>query len=173
MNDIFNDILAYIPNFNLKEQKGLIINVAVFIFLSFIVFYTTSHLLISYAEVKETEEKMATMERYVLDYRQKVDKIREFPFRPIDANKIDETQTKIIFSVQALKLQLDSLKELPNKKEQHGRAFEIEFAGPYKETLDCLQSFGSKDALIGLKKLNMQSKEGKIHTKLVYKIYTK
>lgn len=168
-----NEILAYIPNFNLKEHKGLIINVAVFAFLSFIVFYTTSHLLISYAELRETEEKMATMERYVLDYRQKVDKIREFPFRPVDANKIDEVQTKIIFSVQALKLQLNSLKELPNKKEQHGRAYELEIAGPYKETVDCLQNFGSKDALVSFRKLNMQAKEGKIHTKLVYKIYTK
>ncbi len=166
-----NDLLAYIPN--LKEHKRLLINVVVFILISFLVSYTTSHLLISYADLKETEEKMETMERFVTEYKQKTEKAKEFPFRPVASDNVDDVQTKIIFSVQALNLQLSSLKELPAKKEQHGRAYEIEFVGGYNETMKCLQKFGSNDALVGYRKLNMQSKDGKIHTKLVYKIYTK
>lgn len=166
-----NEILAYIPN--IKEHKGLLINIVVFVLLSFLVSYSTSHLLISYSDLKETEEKIETMERFVADYKQKTEKAKEFPFRPVAADKIDDVQTKIIFSVQALQLQLNSLKELPAKKEQFGKAYEIELVGSYDTTLKCLQKFGSSDALVGYKKLNMQSKDGKIHTKLVYKIYTK
>lgn len=169
-----NEILSYIPNIaNLKDQKSLIINIVVLIALSFVVSYTTSHLLISYADLKETEEKIATMEKYVADYRNKREKVRDIPFRPVVASKIDDVQTKIIFSVQALNLHLNSLKELPAKKEQRGKAYELEFVGEYKETLDCLQNFGSKEALVSFRKLTMQAKDGLIHTKLVYKIYAK
>lgn len=171
MSEIMNELSEYLPN--LVEHKKLLINLTVTIILSFFVFYSTSYLLISYAELTKTEEKMATMESYVKEYRQKNDKIKNFSYHPVEEKSVDDIQTKIIFSIQSLQLHLNNLKELSSKKELHGKVFEMEMIGPYKTTIDCLQNFGTKDALVSFRKLNLQMKDGMIHTKLVYKIYTK
>lgn len=92
--------------------------------------------------------------------------------RPVEVNMVDRVQTDIIFRLQVFNVNLISVKEL-KQQEQNGRVYAIEFSGTYENVMKFIHSIQGTDALIGIKHLVLSAKDGGIHAKLTYKMYTR
>lgn len=156
----------------LREHKKLILQMAALLVLFIAVISLTSHLTLSYQEQAEKEHQIATMQNYLKDWQSKNDELNAATMRPVEANQVDQVQTDIMLRVQSTNCNLLSMKDSP-KTEQNGKVTTIEFSGSYENTMRCLQSFHAKDALIGIKSMKMEQKNGALDTTLTYKIYTK
>lgn len=166
-----SSLLEHLPN--LTEHKGLLARLLALVLLVFAVSYATSHLFLAYSERQEKLDQIAMMKDYLGKWKEKRASADDALLRPVAQDRVDTVQTGIIFHVQSLKLSMEGLKEVAGKKETNGKSYELEFSGPYPETVQCLEGFRSKDALIGIQGVSMSMREGKIHTRMTYKIYTK
>lgn len=165
------NVTEYLPN--LLEHKDLLACFGILIVLAFATSFTTSHLILATNESQQIEEQRATMTSYLNTWKQKSEHINNATMRPVKAVQLDDVQMAVLLNIQSHQLNLTSLKEAGDKSEKDGRSFDIEFSGDYPQTIDCIEHFNVKDALIGIKDLSMEMQNGKMRTRVTYKIYTK
>ena len=166
-----NNIRENLPD--LREHKGLVVRLIILAVLVFLVVYSSSKMLLVYNERQETLSQISMMEDYLGKWNIKSAQLSEAAYRPVSKEKLDRTQTNIILGLQSLNLELAGLQEMTGKKEDNGRSFELEFSGAYNDTMQYLNNFRDNGALTSIKNLSMNMRDGKIITKLTYKIYTK
>jgi len=171
LNHKLMELAEYLPN--LLEHKDLLVCFGILIVLAFTTSFTTSHLLLATHERQQTEEQIATMTSYLNTWKQKSERINHASMRPVKSDQIDDVQMAILLNVQSHQLNLTSMKESGDKNEKDGKSFDMEFTGDYPQTIDCLEHFNVKDALIGIKDLAMEMQDDKMRVRLTYKIYTK
>lgn len=158
---------------SIADKQRLIMYGVLLLLLTFILSFLSSHLIRSYHEKTEKEQQIATMQSFLKNWEIKNEELQDSPMRPVKAAQLDQVQTDIIFNIQAYSLNLVSMKDEQKNKEQDGHVYTAEFTGTYENTMRCLHNFHVKDALIGMKYLNMTEKNGAVSTKITYKIYTK
>lgn len=163
--------MEYLPN--LLEHKDLLVCFAVLLVLIFVTLFATSHLLIATNERQTKEQQIVTMTNYLNQWKEKSARINSATMRPVDASQLDSVQTAVLFNIQSNQLSLSTLREETGKNTQNGKSYEMEFEGAYPQVIQCLEHFQAKDALISIESLSMSQRQGKIQTKMTYKVYTK
>lgn len=158
---------------NLFHYKSLIVSLCILLMFVVCVAFESSLLVVAYSEKQQAEQEIQQMQSWLSTYREKSEKVRKSPFRAVPANKLDATQSEILFHLQSYRLNLISLRDQQNKNEQHGHVYEIEFDGPYQDTMQFLSNFRIKNTMIGFEYLKIDQNHGVIHTKLRYKIYVR
>lgn len=148
------------------------IYIATVIVCIFVTSVLTTTLSTAYYNKLETEKKITEMQSFLDDWHRKNNELNNYTMRPVEPVQVDKVQTDIIFRLQAYGLNLITMKEL-KQQEKNGRIYTVEFSGPYESVMKCLQSFQESGALVGIKHLLITAKDGNIHTKVTYKIYTK
>lgn len=158
------------PRFSSKIRLG--IYVALLSIVIFITSMLTTRVISSYYEKRETERQIETMQSFISEWHEKNNKLNSEDMRPVKADQVDMVQTDVIFRLQALGVNINTIKEL-KQQETDGRVFSVEFSGQYEPVMKSVKSLQESDALVGLKHIVLQSKDGSISAKLTYKIYTK
>lgn len=156
-----------------RERKRLFFSVSLVVVLSIALFFSGTRLTLAFSERQKTEARAREMERYVEEYKGLLDKANASELHPVAEGEVDRIQTAILLHFQKYKLNLESLKEVQDKKTQHGHVYQAAITGTYESTVDCLRTFFVRSALIGIRELSMQMRNGELHTTLTYKIYTK
>lgn len=157
----------------LRERKRLLCSGALVVVLSIVLFFSATRLTLAFSERQKAEARAREMERYVEEYREFCDKAAASELHPVAEEEVDRIQTAILLHFQKYKLNLESLKEVQDKKTQHGHIYQASISGPYESTVDCFRTFYVRSALIGIREMSMQMRGGDLHTTLTYKIYTK
>lgn len=165
--------LDFLPDFTTSGLSKAIALLTGIIVIVFITSMLTTSLLRSYNQKIETEKKIAEMEQFLDDWHKTNDELNSSSMRPIKKEQADMVQTNIIFKLQALQLNLVSLKEAQQTKETNGRSYILEFDGAYEQTMQFINELQSSDALIGISHLSLTAQKGMIKAKVNYKIYTK
>ena len=165
------EIVDILPS--LMEHKRLVIQTAILVVLIFIVSMLTSHLFISYREKADKEQQIATMQSFLNEWKAKNEQLNKNTMRPVEAKILDTVQTDIIFGLQANKVNIISIKDEKGDKATNGRSYTADFSGQYPDVMRSLQHFQSKDALIGLRHVKLEMKNGLVNGQVTYKIYTR
>lgn len=153
-----------------KFKLGLYVTLlSIFVFVTSML---TTKAISSYYEKRETERQIETMQSFLSEWHEKNNKLNSEAMRPVKADQVDLVQTDIIFRLQALGVNINTIKEL-KQQENDGRVFSVEFSGQYEPVMKSVRSLQESDALVGLKHIVLQGKDGSISSKLTYKIYTK
>ena len=116
-------------------------------------------------------EKIASMQSEIQSWQDKANFLNNQPYRPVAKSDMQSVQSDLLTAMQAHNLTMDNFRMVQaTKKEPHGN-FEMTFHGSYPDTMALLGNFHSKDALINIMNMKMESKNGSIETTLRYKIY--
>ena len=158
---------------SLLHYKSFALSILIFTVLLVGVIFESSLLAVAYSEKQQTEQEIQQMQSYLTIYREKSEKVRQSPFRAVLASKLDAVQSELLFHMQSYRLNLISLRDQQNKNEQNGHVYEIEFDGPYQDTMQFLSNFRIKNTMVGFEHLKLDQSRGVIHTKLRYKIYVR
>lgn len=158
---------------SLLRHKGILLHGIILLLLVFLLSTLTSHLIISYREKTEAEQRIAMMQSYLREWEAKSEELAASPMRPVGAAQADRAQTEIVFAIQSGKLNLVSMKGDQRAQEANGKAYTAEFTGSYADTMRFLAGFGTRGALVGIRHLSLAAKDGQIKAELAYKIYTK
>jgi len=162
--------VQYLPNF--WKEKDMIFYIVGLLLLVFIVSFGTSKLIMSYQVAQETEQQITVMQNFLKEWTEKTTLLNNAEYRPVKAAQVDNVQTNLLLALQANQLDLIEFKAVTSsKKEENSRSFEIEFAGPYENTIHFLENFHAKDALLSIHNLKLEPNKGKIKTTMQYKIY--
>lgn len=156
----------------LSNNIRLGIYVALLSIFIFVTSMLTTRVISSYYEKRETERQIETMQSFLSEWHEKNNKLNGEDMRPVKADQVDMVQTDVIFRLQALGVNINTIKEL-KQQETDGRVFSVEFSGQYEPVMKSVKSLQESDALVGLKHLVLQGRDGSISAKLTYKIYTK
>jgi len=137
----------------------------------------TSQVYLAYDHQQEIDAKTAEMQQTIKDLSTMADEINKSEYRPVKASQVPGIQSDLLLSMQGRQLQLVSLRAVDNSsnaKSKH-KTFELQFSGPYEQSIGFLQNFHSKDALLNVLKLNMAPEGGKgtIKSTVLYRIYVK
>lgn len=131
----------------------------------------------SYNDALAIQAQEAEMRSFVTSYNQKLEELNKKPFRAINSEDLDETQSNLIFAVQSNKLVLSSLRNLSLQEDvdkEHGKSFEMTVIGSWADTVAFLEGFGTKDALVSMRNIRMLPEpDDRVKTTLIYKIYLK
>jgi len=166
-----NKINKYLPLLlHSKDAIGYII-ISVILILGIIL--TTSSLLLSYQTASSTEAQVMSMESYLKDWTEKTAVLNQSQMRPVKETQVDDVQTNILINLQVYRLNLTKFNTLANNKNEKNRSFELEFEGSYEATIQFLQNFHAKDALLSITNLTMEPVKQNIKTTMQYKVYVK
>ena len=158
------------PRFSNKLRLGIYVALlSIFIFVTSML---TTRVISSYYEKRETERQIETMQSFLSEWHEKNNRLNSEDMRPVTADQVDLVQTDIIFRLQALGVNINTIKEL-KQQETNGRVFSVEFSSQYEPVMKSVKSLQESEALVGLKHIVLQGKDGSISAKLTYKIYTK
>ena len=131
----------------------------------------------SYSESLSVQEQATEMKTFVTNFNQKVNELNKEDLRAITDDELDEVQSNLIFSVQVNNLELITLRNLSlqdDMEKEHGKSFEMTLVGSWKDSVNFIKGFGSKDALIAMRNVRFAPEsDGRIRTTLEYKIYIK
>lgn len=127
----------------------------------------------------QRENMIATVDKYnVL-----AAKINKEAYRPVEKTQINNVESNIMMMLQMNNLNLEnfkpSLQQMNSKKEKNdGELYDLTFIGTWSNTVAALTNWHSKDALIGIKYLDIQPVDNidipqAVKTTIQYKIYTK
>lgn len=165
-------IARYIPL--IKKEKSLLISVLSVIFLLLIVIATSTKLVSSYQTAQQVKQQVNTMNTFLDEWKHKTDFLNKENYRPVKENQVDFVQSDLLANLKANTLELKGFKAIAtNEKGSKDRNFEMTFSGSYESTIAYLNNFHTKDALVNIYNLKMQSENGKIKTVIQYKIYVK
>lgn len=166
-----DEIMDIMPS--LMEHKRLVIQIVVLTVLIFLVSMLTSHLFISYKEKTDKQQQIAIMQSFINEWKDKNEQLNKNTMRPVEAKVLDTVQTDIIFGLQANKVNITSIKDEKGDKSANGRSYTADFNGQYPDVMRSLQHFQSKDALVSLRHVKMEMKNGLVSSQVTYKIYTR
>ena len=125
----------------------------------------------TYQQSQETKQKIVSMQNEIQSWQDKANFLNKQPYRPVAKTDVQSVQSDLLTAMQAHNLTIDNFRMVQaTKKEPHGN-FELTFHGSYPDTMALLGNFHSKDALINIMNMKMESKNGSIETTLRYKIY--
>ena len=121
-------------------------------------------------EQQERQGQIGVMTQTVKDWQEKADRLNGEKFRPVTEEQAKEVKSRILFAAQGNQL---NLLGSADHAEENGRFCELDVSGDWGNMVNFLKSFGSSDALVGIRGLAMNMEQGKIQAHVVYEIYTK
>jgi hypothetical protein len=156
------------------KEKDLWLHGILLLFLVFSTSLGTSRLILSYQHAQEVQQQIMDMQNFLTEWTKKTTLLNQAPYRPVKIEQMDSVQADLLLSLQANQLDLVGFRAIAGtKKDTNSKAFEMTFVGSYESTMQFLQNFHAKDALLSIYNLKMNMEKGKIKTVLQYKIYIK
>lgn len=152
---------------------AIIIGLTVGVWINVGIVYKSSH------DIKSEKETMIkTIDKYNIQAKE----INKEPYRPVDSDLINNVESNIMMMLEMHNLNLENFN--PEQKgrikdtKSNGEIYDLTFTGTWQNTIDVLTNWHSKDALIGIKYLEVEPMENvdvpqMVKTTLQYKIYKK
>ncbi|WP_196606573.1 hypothetical protein [Pectinatus frisingensis] len=163
-------INRYIPFFT--KSKDMLIYGIVSVLLLVITAMITGKLIASYQTAVDTKQQISVMNTFLTEWSNKTNFLNNELYRPIKSNFADNVQSVLLSNLKNNNLELAGFKSMPqNDKKSKNRSYELTFEGAYTDTLNYLNDFHAKDALINIQSLKMQQTKGKIVTTIQYRVY--
>jgi hypothetical protein len=149
----------------------------------FMAIYLSGKLIATYNNAMLIENHVQEMNNYLADWKNKTSYLNSEKYRPIEPKQVDNVQSDLLLSLRINNLELKNLRVIaltqPSQDEakkpviNDGKAFEINFSGNYKESMNFLENVHSKDALVSILFVRMEAEHDKVNTNMIYKVYTK
>lgn len=163
----------------LKKNRDIAVIAVLTILLGIAAVSLAGKCVADYRAADKVKLQMSDMKSALKDWETKSTFLNQQQFRPVPADKVDSVQSDIMLAMQNYQLKLNDYKVIAaqaKSKDKEGdtfKAFEIGFAGSYENTVNFIENFRARDALIRIVELEMSPQSGMITTKLVYRVYTK
>lgn len=170
-----NKLKAALQSGAVRGSNTMLIIVLLTFVLALVTVMLGSKSFITYQTAKETQQKTESMHKTIDEWKQKVSIIEQEKLRPVAVNQIDSVNSDILFALQANKLVLNDYQAVydTDSEKNNYRTFILKVSGQYQDIVKFLMNFKSKDALINILTISMQSRQGFINADLRYRVYTK
>lgn len=155
-----------------KSSKKMFTYFIVTMILIFAIFIASGQVVLGYTHAKDIQEQTANMQVSLKEWNTKADFINQQPYRPIHAAQLENVQADVMFALQNHKLELVEFKSI-NGTNPTQHVFELGFKGSYESTVNYLNSFHSRDALMSIIHMRMNQENGDITTVVRYIVYVK
>ena len=167
----------FLQQFRQPDNKSDITYVLIIIGCLVAVLFGGANALSSYQEATRVQEEITNKEQFVETYNQKYALVQKESYHPVSEDQIDDVQSRLLFTARANNLELVSLKNMSlseDAQKENGKVFEMFILGAWKDDVEFLQKFHSKDALLSIRYMRFDpDKDGKVKVTMEYKIYTK
>lgn len=128
----------------------------------------------SYRAAQDIRQQTQDMQNTITEWKKQSEFINHEKYRPVKLEQVDTVNSDILFKMQSNKLSITDYKAVSNTgKDTSSRTFELTFSGEYKDAVQFLSDFHSRDALINLISMKISPQNGKIRGTIRYRIYTK
>lgn len=170
-----NKIKAALQSSAVRGSNTMLIILSLTFVLGLVTIMLGSKSFITYKTAKEIQQKTESMHQTIDEWKQKVRVIEQEKLRPVAVNQIDSVNSDILFALQANKLVLNDYQAVydTDSDKNKYRTFILKVSGQYQNVIKFLINFKSKDALINILTISMQSRQGIINADLRYRVYTK
>ncbi len=131
--------------------------------------------LVMTAECKEYSvmtEKNVNMRREIVAYGELARKVNAAPCRAVQAEQVPQVMQDIVQKGKDYGLTIKAV-DAPLYQDKTASVYELNIRGTWKRTAMFLENLQSKDALIGMRMLDLQGTDEKLDTVVQIKIYTK
>lgn len=163
-------ISRYLPFFT--KSKDMLIYGIVSVLLLVITTMVTGKLIASYQTATDTKQQIGVMHTFLQEWSNKTNFLNNEAYRPIKIDFADNAQAVLLSNLKNNNLELAGFKSIPqNDKKSKNKNYELTFEGDYTDTINYLNDFHAKDALINIQSLKMQQTKGKIVTTIQYRVY--
>ncbi len=118
------------------------------------------------------EAKNVNMRREIVAYGELARKVNAAPCRAVQAEQVTQVMQDIVQKGKDYGLTVKA-GDTPLYQDETASIYEIRLMGTWKRTAMFLENLQSKDALIGIRMLDLQGTDEKLGTIVQIKIYTK
>lgn len=118
------------------------------------------------------EEKNVNMMREIVAYGELARKVNAAPCRAVQTEQAPQVMQDIIRKGKDYGLTVKA-GDMPLYQDETASIYELNIAGAWKRTAMFLENLQTKDALIGMRMLDLQGIDEKLNTVVQIKVYTK
>lgn len=161
----------------LKNNKRIILVIALSVFLGLITIVMGSEAIACYRSAMKISDENLAMKKTIDDWREAVAFIDKQKYRPVEKDSVPSVTSDILMELQSYNLKLTDFKDVSGavqgKKDTNYRVFMLKFSGDYANTVRFFSNFHARDALLNIRQLKMVPKDKEIETEMFYRIYMK
>ena len=121
---------------------------------------------------KAAKDRKGQMEAAVSAYSDQVRMVNTAHCRAVGTEQVSEVRQDLVSKAQDYGLKVEAENE-PLYRDGTGEVYEMKLKGSWQRTAGFLERLQSKDALLGLRMVQMKGTEAQLETILQVKVYTK
>jgi hypothetical protein len=125
-----------------------------------------------FADYRAVEEKNINMKQDIVAYGELANKVNAAPCRAVQAEQVPQVMQDIVRKGKDYGLTLKA-GNAPLYQDETASVYELSITGTWKRTAMFLENLQPKDALLGMRMLDLQGTDEKLNTVVQIKIYTK
>jgi len=123
-------------------------------------------------DAKAAKDKRMQMKAAVSAYSDQVRMVNTAPYRAVGTEQVSEVRQDLVGKAKDYGLKVEADNE-PLYRDGTGEVYEMKLKGSWQRTAGFLERLQSKDALLGLRMVQMKGTENQLETCLQVKVYTK
>jgi hypothetical protein len=125
-----------------------------------------------FADYRAVEEKNINIMQEIVAYGELANKVNAAPCRAVQAEQVPQVMQDIVQKGKDYGLTFKA-GNAPLYQDETASVYELSITGTWKRTAMFLENLQPKDALLGMRMLDLQGTDEKLNTVVQIKIYTK